>query len=138
MKDVNKEILKTLTKVAAANQNPTEKFAAAIVFRNRIVSIGLNSMKSHPLQAKYSKNIHSVFLHAEIDSIKNALREIDIDDFPKCDLYICRVKKPKPFSKQFVWGMAKPCSGCERAVVAFGIKSVIYTLDSGDYKVEKY
>ena len=138
MKSVNNGILHTLTKVAAANPHNAEKFAAAIVFRNRIVSVGMNSMKSHPMAAKYGKNKEAIFLHAEIDSIKNALREIDIDDFSKCDLYICRVKKPKPFSKQFVWGLAKPCPGCERAVVAFGIKRVIYTTDEGDYKVEEY
>ena len=70
MKNVNKEILQTLTKVAAANPHPAEKFAAAIVFRNRIVSVGLNSMKSHPMAAKYSKNKHAIFLHSEDDPFR--------------------------------------------------------------------
>ena len=102
IRKVNMEILYTLEKIASANPNSTEKLAAAIVWRNRIISVGMNSMKSHPLQAKYSKNMHSVFLHAEIDSIKNALREIDVDVLSKCDIYICRVKKEKPFAKKFV------------------------------------
>lgn len=138
MKSVNNGILHTLAKVAAANPNPQEKLAAAIVYRNRIISVGLNSMKSHPMAAKYGKNPEAVFLHAEIDSIKNALREIDIDYFSKCDLYVVRVKKPKPFSKQYIFGLAKPCCGCERAIISFGIKRVIYTTNEGGYKVEIY
>jgi tRNA(Arg) A34 adenosine deaminase TadA len=135
MKSVNKQILHTLEKVAAANPHPAEKFAAAVVYRNRIISIGMNSMKSHPLQAKYSKNEHAIFLHSEIAAIKNALRELEVDDLTKCDIYITRVKKEKPFSKKFVWGLAKPCPGCQRAIAEFGIKRVIYTCDGGDYEV---
>lgn len=138
MKKVNEGILHTLAKVAAANPAQREKLAAAIVCRNKIISVGMNSMKSHPMAAKYGKNEHAVYLHSEVDCIKNALREIDIDDFAKCDLYVVRVKKPKPFSKQYIFGLAKPCCGCERAIAAFGIKRVIYTTDEGGYKVEEY
>ena len=132
MKQINKGILHTLAKVAAANPSH-EKFAAAVVYRNRIISVGMNSMKSHPLQAKYSKNEHAIFLHAEVAAIKNALREMDVDDLSKCELYIARVKKEKPFTKKFVWGLSKPCAGCERAIAEFGLKRTIYTCDDGDY-----
>jgi len=135
MKSINNGILHTLAKVAAANPNPQEKLAAAIVYRNRIISVGLNSMKSHPMAAKYGKNQHAIFLHAEVAAIKNALREIGVDDFSKCDIYITRVKKEKPFTKKFVWGLAKPCAGCERAIAEFGLKRVIYTCDDGKYEV---
>ena len=133
MKNVNVGILHTLAKVAAANPGLREKFEAAVVYRNRIVSVGINSMKSHPLQAKYSKNEHAIFLHAEVAAIKNALREMDVDDLSKCELYIARVKKEKPFTKKFVWGLSKPCAGCERAIAEFGLKRTIYTCDDGDY-----
>ena len=135
MKKVNEGILHTLSKVAAANPGQREKLAAAVVCRNKIISIGINSMKSHPMAAKYGKNEHAVFLHAEVAAIKNALREIDVDDFSKCDIYITRVKKEAPFTKKFVWGLAKPCAGCERAIAEFGLKRVIYTCDNGEYEV---
>ena len=135
MKTVNEGILHTLAKVAAANPGLREKFAAAVVYRNRIISIGMNSMKSHPMAAKYGKNEHAIFLHAEVAAIKNALREINVDDFSKCDIYITRVKKEKPFTKKFVWGLAKPCPGCERAIAEFGFRRTIYTCDNGDYEV---
>ena len=135
MRKINQGILETLTKVAAANPHQQEKFAAAVVYRNRIVSVGMNSMKSHPMAAKYSKNEHAIFLHAEVAAIKNALREIDVDDFSKCDIYITRVKKDGPFTKKYIWGLAKPCPGCERAIAEFGLKKTIYTCDNGDYEV---
>ena len=136
MKKVNVGILHTLAKIAAANPNPQEKFAAAIVYRNRIISVGMNSMKSHPLQAKYRKNPHAVFLHAEIAAIKNALREVEVDDLAKCDIYIARVKRPNQFTKKYVFGLSKPCCGCQRAIAEFGLKRTIYTTDEhGHYEV---
>lgn len=135
MKSINQGILNTLFKVAAANPTQSEKMAAAIVYRNRIISIGMNSMKSHPLQAKYAKNDHAIYLHSEIAAIKNALREVEIDDLAKCDIYIARVKKEKPFTKKYVYGLAKPCAGCERAIAEFGLKRVVYTCDDGTHEV---
>lgn len=132
---INEGILHTLAKVAAANPAQREKLAAAIVCRNKIISVGMNSMKSHPMAAKYGKNEHAVYLHAEVAAIKNALREIAVDDFTKCDIYITRVKKEKPFTNKYVWGLAKPCAGCERAIAEFGLKRVIYTCDDGDIGV---
>lgn len=136
MKNVNTGILHTLTKIAAANPNPTEKMAAAIVYRNRIISVGMNSMKSHPLQAKYAKNKEAIYLHAEIAAIKNSLRELNVDELSKCDIYISRVKKEKPFSNKYVWGLAAPCSGCRRAIAEFGLRKVVYTTnETGEYEV---
>lgn len=135
MKTVNQDILHTLTKVAIANPNPSEKLAAAIVYRNKIISIGINSMKSHPLQAKYGKNEHAIFLHAEIAAIKNALRETSVEELSRCEIYIARIKKPSQFSLEYGWGLAKPCEGCARAIAEFGLKKTVYTTDHDDYEV---
>lgn len=136
MRKINKEILFTLQKVASANPSYNAKVAAAIVRNNKIVAIGINSMKSHPMAARFSKNDQAIFLHAEVAAIKNALREVEVEDLEKMELYICRVKKPKPFSKKWVWGLAKPCIGCQRAIAEFGLKRVVYTTDeTGTYEV---
>lgn len=124
---VNKEILKTLVKIAEANPSENAKVAAAIVFRNKIVSIGINSRKTHPMQARFGKNADSIHLHAEISAIRNALRECDAEELSKMEMYVVRVKKPRPFAKKFEWGLAKPCIGCQRAIEEFGLKRVIYT-----------
>ena len=137
--NANKTIIEMLEKVAIASTEDTPtKLAAAVVMRNKIISIGINQMKSHTFQKKYGRNDESIFLHAETDAIKNALKVIDMEELSKCNLYIVRVKKPKPKSKEWVWGLAKPCSGCQRAIATFGIRNVIYTTDiTGKYEVLK-
>lgn len=133
---VNENILKTLTKVAESNDEYSNaRLAAAIVKNNKIISIGINRKKSDPLQARFGKNEDSIYLHAEIHAIKNALREIVVEDLSKCDLYICRVKRPSQKSNKFIWGLSKPCCGCSRAIAEFGIRNVVYTTDEGNYEV---
>ncbi len=88
------------------------------------------------MQARFGKNEESIYLHAEVAAIRNALREVSVDDLQKMEIYICRVKKPKPFSKKYVWGLAKPCEGCQRAIAEFGLKRVVYTTnETGKYEV---
>ena len=129
---INLNIMETLTKVAESNDEyPRARLAAAIVRGNKIISIGRNRKKSDPLQAKFSKNNEAIFLHAEIHAIKNALREIRVDELQDTSLYICRVKQPNTYTDPFVWAMSKPCEGCERAILEFGIKEVIYTTSPG-------
>jgi deoxycytidylate deaminase len=126
---VNENILRMLTKVAEANcGHGRYKLASAIVSSNRIVSIGTNRLKTDPLQAKYGRNRECIFLHSEISAIKNAL--YTTTDFSKSDLYTVRVKRPDEKAKHsWVWGMAKPCEGCSRAIAEFGIRSVVYSTD---------
>lgn len=107
------------------------RLAAMIVYKNEIISIGTNKKKSHPLQRKYASNEDSIYLHAEIDAIKNAMRNIDPDLFPKCTMYVLRVKRPHSQSNEFIRGLAKPCCGCNHAVDQFGFKKVYYTTDEG-------
>lgn len=124
----NFTIFGTLTKIAEVNEEfPRARMCAALVKNNRIMSIGINRRKTDPLQAKYGKNGDSIFLHAEISCIKNALREYDVIDLEGSTLYVCRVKRPSERSNKWVWGLARPCEGCSRAIAEFGIKNVVYT-----------
>lgn len=91
--------------------------------------IGFNSRKTHPLQAKYGKNEHCVHLHAEIDAIRQALRDYHTDDLSGATLYIARAKHKSSTCSDWVWGMAEPCDGCKSAIMAFGIKNVYFTTD---------
>lgn len=125
-----------LSKMAIAVEPVRQaRIAACLVHRNEIVSFGINQMKTHPFQAQFGKNKDSIFLHAETDCIKNALREIDVDELSRCTLYICRMKYQTHEKKRFVYGLAKPCPGCERAIATFNIKSVYYTLNDEGYEV---
>lgn len=122
-----------LSKIAIAVEPVAQaRIAAAIVYKNEIVSIGVNQRKTHPFQAKYSKNEDSIFLHAETDAIKNALKHISLDELSSSVLYICRVKIE---NGKFVFGLSKPCCGCMRAISNFGINKVYYSLEEKGYTV---
>jgi len=114
-----------LDKIALMSDHPRFQMAAAIVNRNTILGIGCNRMKSHPFQAKYSKNGESIYLHAEIHAIKNALRDYSVDELKGSTLIVLRRKIRKQH------GLAKPCEGCMRALAEFGITSTIYSTEDG-------
>jgi deoxycytidylate deaminase len=111
------------------------RLAAGIWHKNNLVGLGVNSYKTDPFQAKYGKHEHAIHLHAEIAAIKNAARQMD--DLSRCTLIVVRVKRK--FSEQnkniFQKTIAKPCSGCYKCIVEFGIKNVFYTNLNGE--VEK-
>ena len=129
-------ILNLLARVAADIPNPHKtRIAAAIVFRGEVISLGVNQKKTHPFQARYSKNPDSVYLHAETAAIKNALKYLKPDQLTECSLYVCRVKFFDTSKKRMLFGIAKPCAGCMKCMKRFGIKEIIYSLDGDDYSV---
>lgn len=122
--------INTLSKIAIAVEPVAQaRIAACLVYQNQIISVGINQRKSHPFQKQFGKNSNAIFLHAETDCIKNALREYTIDHIAKCSLYVCRVKHCQKNKDKFVFGLAKPCEGCTRAIVNFGISKVCYSTD---------
>lgn len=110
------------------------RIVAAVVLKNSIISYGINQRKSHPFQAQYAKNSEAIYLHAEIDAIKNALRKISTDDLKKATLYICRAKRNNKTGR-WEYGLAKPCLGCKTAISEFGISKVEFS-ENGKWKDE--
>ena len=102
------------------------RIAAAVVRRGKVISYGYNHKKSHPFQTRFCKNRHAVFFHAEVHAIKNALKSVDVEDLSKCELYIVRAKRNST-NRKWITGMSKPCSGCQKCIDLFDIKSVYYS-----------
>lgn len=124
------KLASSMTKVANA------RICACIVHKNTIASFGMNQLKSHPFQAKFGTNKDSIFLHAEVDAIKNALKCLSVDDLKKSTLYICRVKT---VDNKECWGLSKPCIGCARAIATFDLRAVYYSNDySAKQKMNSY
>jgi len=102
------------------------KISALVVHRGEIISVGKNVAKSHPFQARYSKNLQAIFWHAETNAVFSALRAGTSDRVLKnATLYIARVKKDHSY------GLAKPCNGCRSCLTRFNIGRVVYTNESG-------
>lgn len=120
-----------------AIQNPgirnRVKMAAGIVYKNKLIATGVNSYKSHPMMLTAGYRTDQIFLHAETDAIKNALKKINTSTLEKCEIYIVRVKHPEKNSKEYVTAMAKPCAGCEKTIATFGISNVLYTTDEENH-----
>lgn len=106
------------------------RHASAVVYRGQAAGFGFNSMKSHPFQAKYGKNTEAIFLHSEVDAIKNSLKTIGLRELARSTLYVVRVKQVSSTDTRTVQGMSCPCEGCARAIAEFDIRQVVYTLDN--------
>jgi len=106
------------------------RLAACLVHRNEIISIGVNKKKSHPFMLRFSRHEEAIYLHAETDAIKNALKDYNEDFIRRCRMYVLRIKKPQEYSKHYVCGIARPCIGCQRALATFNIRECYYSLDT--------
>lgn len=106
------------------------KMAAGIIYKKHLIATGINSYKTHPLMCESNGyRDGQIYLHAEVDAIKNALRIISVDQLSKCDMYIVRLKKTQPYGTTFVLGLAKPCPGCMQLISSFNLKNVYWTED---------
>lgn len=123
---MNKRFKQTLTDLAIANIGIRNriKLAAGVVYKNRLVAVGVNSYKSHPLMTKFGKNPEAIYLHAEVDAIKNALRVLSLQELEKSDILVVRVKRD---GHDYKTCLAKPCDGCARAIQAFNLRNLYYT-----------
>ena len=105
--------------IALARGNPISglpRMAALIYDKKRLVGFGLNQRKSHPLQAKFCSHPDRILLHAEIAALANARQSVE-----GMVMYIARVNargEPR---------LAKPCVGCQAALIEFELGDVIWT-----------
>ena len=126
----------TLEKIAKAMEPVFQaRVAAALVYKNDILSIGVNKKKSHPFQKKYSAHPDAIYLHAETDAIYNAIKDgHSLKTIADSELVICRMKWGDGSKQAFTQGLARPCPGCYKAIVTFDIKAVHYTLEENGYE----
>lgn len=96
-----------------------KRHGAAIVDRGKVVAVGVNSYKTHPLQKKFSRNEFCIHLHAEIAALARASQRVgDLTGMTACVLRLSAVGYP---------AMSRPCEGCLAALLSFGIKEVYHT-----------
>lgn len=113
-----------LNPILPKGRNSISRFACVVTDGYRVF-VGLNSYKSSPLQAKFSKKAglseEAVCIHAELSAISKAARSGLIPD--KARVYVARVlKNGEP-------ALAMPCLACQAALIEFGYRNVVWTLD---------
>ncbi len=121
--------LDSLVKVATCVPKVSSgRLAAAVWLRNDLIAVGVNQKKTHPMQKKYSSNPERLYLHAEIDAIVKATR--NIGNLSGCVMYVARARES---GSGFEAAIAKSCSGCYDCCSHFGLKGVFYTVDDANY-----
>lgn len=132
---VHKERVKQLWELLNGSEPFSQaRIASSVYYKNNIVSVGFNRNKTHPLQKKFGRNEESIYLHAEIDAIIQARRYLTSDEIKSSIIYTARRKFTTHTDKE-VWGLAKPCEGCMKAIKTFGFKAGYYSTERG--KIEQ-
>jgi len=124
MKKVNKfeQASKAVAMTASGvGQRCTFRLGSVLVHKNRIVSVGINSYKTHPMLANRTL---WPFLHAE----QHAIIRYGIDNCEGLVIYVARVLKNNDLA------LAQPCDVCNTLIKDVGIKQVVYSTDSGKFK----
>ena len=98
------------------------------VKHGKVISSGVNSTKTHPLQKKYNiyrftedTTKHSI--HAEISAYINALKFTN--DFSDVTVYVYRETKNGNIA------MARPCNSCMHLLKDIGVRTIKYTTEYG-------
>lgn len=97
------------------------KMAAVIAKRKKILAVGYNKHKTHPMMLKYTDNELRVSIHAEVDALVNALKNYSPEELVGSEIYIARLLKNGKT------GIAKPCEICQKALEDHGITSIHWT-----------
>lgn len=107
---------------------PRIKVGCVVAYRGKVISVGFNSQKTHPLQKIYNAYRFDLDtpakLHAEIHSLLPLLKK-DID-WNHVAIYICRINRASNTK-----GLARPCPSCMAMIKSLGIKHVYYTTADG-------
>ena len=101
-----------------------------LVRRNKILSIGINRDKTHPINRRNPKfgdegqDISCTKLTcAELVAINRSKNQKNID-YPKTKMINIRIKRDGSL------GLGRPCESCQSLLNYFGIKEVYYSLDN--------
>ena len=115
--------------VAKTSQYPRIKIGCCIVKKNKILAVGVNQLKSHPMQKRYNKfrplnndNINNN-IHAELDAVIKCNK----DDLIGASIYVYRESSDTQLR------MCKPCEACTELIKRCGIKTIYYTDVDGYY-----
>lgn len=130
--NIKREFTNKKIKVAKISDFKKVHIGCIAVYQGKIIGIGCNTNKTHPLQKYYNKyreeDVNNTFvpkLHAEINCL-NSIRHLDIN-FHKVKLYIFRDCK---YNASGI-GISRPCPSCMAAITDLGIQHIYYTTDDG-------
>jgi len=98
---------------AIIKSNMTSKYACAIIYRNKIIAIGINKYSKFYISADYETNRYSI--HAEKDAI---MKIKDKNILQYCKIYIVTIKNNK-LEKGY------PCPMCYNLLKKYNMNKIL-------------
>ena len=101
-----------------------------ILDRNRIISIGMNSTKTHPMNLKYNyinKNKEKISDIVGTHSELNAVIKLGVEDCSKLTLVNTRINRNNLLDH------SAPCNGCSDMIKQLNFKNVYHTDSQADF-----
>lgn len=93
---------------------------AALYYKKRLLSLGTNQTKTHPLAFRLSGLQHKKYLHAEVACLKGIE-----GDLRRCTLYVVRADREGRLAQ------SKPCKHCSSYIRELGVGRVVHSVDKG-------
>ena len=94
---------------------------AFLVKGGKIVHVGWNKLRSHPINYKHPYQSYVSGIHAEVDAILKS----GLEDLSKYEIVVIRINRNNEVSNSM------PCKGCRSVINQFGIKRVWYSNSAG-------
>jgi deoxycytidylate deaminase len=121
---------KSISKFSDFYGDKTSKHVGCvIVYKNKVIAVGWNTSKEHPLQKEYNRQ-----RDFNVDFCKNSLHA-EIYALIRCNYADVEWSKASIFIyRELASGivaMARPCMACTKAIRDRGIKTVFYTTENG-------
>lgn len=138
----DKKMFKLAKATAETSDFKNFHLGCVITYKKRILSVGVNSYKTHPMQKefnrknrKFTKSNKPILdsVHSEIDALTKISYPIEQNiDWKNVKIYIYRISKGRKNGH----GLARPCAACMAAIKDKGIRHIYYTTNEG-YAYEK-
>lgn len=121
---MNQKFFEMAHKASLFSDYPVHKIGCVVVYKGKIISVGYNCNKSHPLQKKYGiyrgeVSPMPISLHAEISALLK-IKDMDID-WKKVEVYIFKAHRDGSLAP------SRPCNACMTMIKDMGIKNIFYT-----------
>jgi len=123
---MNQQLIKRTVELAFA-MTPTIRelrttHVSFLIKSGKIVHIGWNKNKTHPINLQHPYHAGAVGLHSELDVCLKSGK----DDLSGHEIIVIRVDRNNKLA------MSKPCVGCASVLKQFGIKDVWYSNKDGE------
>jgi deoxycytidylate deaminase len=132
MKESDQRIFDVARNLSYISTHPKAHIGAVLVSGRDVIAVGVNGRKTHPLQKFYNRyrfhddkdSMH--LMHAELEALIKGNQYLVNTENVKTIMYVYR-----EYRHTRKLAMARPCTGCIRALRDFNVHRAYYTTPDG-------